>query len=434
MIKKLSGYKTEIGDFMNKKSDTPLVSIVIPVYNGENYMREAIDSAINQTYSNIEIIVVNDGSTDNTEQIALEYGEKIRYFSKENGGVSSALNLGLKEMNGEYFQYLPHDDLILPDKIEKQINAVIASGKSEAIVWSDWEMYLQNENVVKRVDIPYEYGDISKITKGIYPLLFNFITIVTVLFPKKYLDMAGEFDISLFTSQDYDMMFRTFQGRDTIYINEPTVRYRWHDSQGTQADGLFIENCKDIAKKIQDNAADDEIDRIFTNRESFYYALLEHYQNLDWRELFIENYTKYKALSSLNSKEDVKNIFVQEFKKGIGKDSKIYLYCAGKNGRRLNRYLLQRDVDVAGFIDSNSQLIGTEIDGVSCVSLDKADKGMDIIIVTKDNPEDLEAKIRGWGYKNVTSFKKIGAEIFYTLPDKNKVTNYLSGGGRTQVL
>ena len=73
----------------------PLVSIIIPVYNGENYLTEAIESALNQTYKNIEIIVINDGSTDSTEEICLQYGNKIRYFYKENGGVSSALYMSI---------------------------------------------------------------------------------------------------------------------------------------------------------------------------------------------------------------------------------------------------------------------------------------------------------------------------------------------------
>ena len=101
----------------------PLVSIIIPVYNGGNYLSEAIDSALNQTYENIEIIVVNDGSQDDlkTEQIALSYGERITYVSKENGGSSSALNVGIRTMKGEYFSWLSHDDLYLPEKIEKQV-------------------------------------------------------------------------------------------------------------------------------------------------------------------------------------------------------------------------------------------------------------------------------------------------------------------------
>ncbi len=74
---------------MNKK-----VSIIIPVYNGEKYIKESIESALNQTYTNIEIIVVNDGSKDNTDEICKSYGNKIKYIKKENGGVATALNTG----------------------------------------------------------------------------------------------------------------------------------------------------------------------------------------------------------------------------------------------------------------------------------------------------------------------------------------------------
>lgn len=102
----------------------PLVTIVIPVYNGANYLKEAIDSALNQTYSNIEIIVVNDGSTDNgeTERIALSYGNQIKYYWKENGGCSSALNYGIRKMQGEWFSWLSHDDLYFPNKIKASID------------------------------------------------------------------------------------------------------------------------------------------------------------------------------------------------------------------------------------------------------------------------------------------------------------------------
>lgn len=104
----------------------PLVSIVIPVYNGANFLSQAIDSALAQTYDNIEILVINDGSNDNgaTERIALSYGDKIRYFSKINGGVSSALNFGIERMRGDYFSWLSHDDLYAPEKIAFQVNQI----------------------------------------------------------------------------------------------------------------------------------------------------------------------------------------------------------------------------------------------------------------------------------------------------------------------
>ena len=106
--------------------ESPLVSIVIPVYNGANYMRTAIDSALAQTYPNIEIIVVNDGSSDDgqTERIALSYGDKIRYFYKENGGCASALNYGISKMKGDFLSWLSHDDVYSPDKIQKQMDYI----------------------------------------------------------------------------------------------------------------------------------------------------------------------------------------------------------------------------------------------------------------------------------------------------------------------
>ena len=105
----------------NNNIFNPLVSIVIPVYNAEKYIERALKSLINQSYKNIEVIVVNDGSTDNTEKIVKKYVDKIRYFYKENGGVASALNLGIKNMKGEYFSWLSHDDVYYTNKIERQI-------------------------------------------------------------------------------------------------------------------------------------------------------------------------------------------------------------------------------------------------------------------------------------------------------------------------
>lgn len=103
--------------------DKPLVSIVIPLYNGSNYVAQAIDCALAQTYRNIEIIVVNDGSTDEGagRDICLSYGDKIRYFEKENGGCASALNYGIRQAKGAFISWLSHDDLYDTNKVEVQI-------------------------------------------------------------------------------------------------------------------------------------------------------------------------------------------------------------------------------------------------------------------------------------------------------------------------
>jgi glycosyltransferase involved in cell wall biosynthesis len=102
------------------------VSIFIQVYNGSDYLAIAIQSCLNQTYSNYEIIVVNDGSTDKggTRKIALSFGNRIRYFEKENGGVSTALNYGISQAQGSLVEWVSHDDMISPRKLELQLKAL----------------------------------------------------------------------------------------------------------------------------------------------------------------------------------------------------------------------------------------------------------------------------------------------------------------------
>lgn len=108
----------------------PLVSIVIPLYNGSNYVEQALQSALEQDYDNIEIIVVNDGSTDDGagRDICMKYADRITYLEKPNGGCSSALNYGIKTAKGEYISWLSHDDLYEKNKISHQVNLLNRDG------------------------------------------------------------------------------------------------------------------------------------------------------------------------------------------------------------------------------------------------------------------------------------------------------------------
>ena len=109
---------------MNPMNKKPLVSIVIPLYNGANYVEQALKCALAQDYDNIEILVVNDGSTDNGagRDICMKYADRIRYMEKPNGGCASALNYGIREAKGEYISWLSHDDLYEPNKVSHQVN------------------------------------------------------------------------------------------------------------------------------------------------------------------------------------------------------------------------------------------------------------------------------------------------------------------------
>jgi len=207
----------------------PLVSIVIPVYNGSDYMREAIESALAQTYDNLEVIVVNDGSTDHgmTERIAKSYGPKIRYFSKVNGGVASALNYGISEMKGEYFSWLSHDDMYYEKKIDAQINHLRQVGK-DAIIYGDFDIVDKKSRLLRHVEVSAVPPNRIR-----YALLSGLsINGCTVLVPRLCFSKAGIFNEELRTTQDFEMWFRLSQSFEFQHLRHTGVKSRVHPNQG----------------------------------------------------------------------------------------------------------------------------------------------------------------------------------------------------------
>src|SRR5262245_35618203 len=99
------------------------VSIIIPCYRQGQYLQTAVDSCLNQTYGDVEVIVVNDGSDDATDEVARGYGDRIRYVHKKNGGLCAARNSGIKVATGRYMKFLDADDHLAPEAIEWQIDA-----------------------------------------------------------------------------------------------------------------------------------------------------------------------------------------------------------------------------------------------------------------------------------------------------------------------
>lgn len=212
----------------------PKVSIVIPVYNGSNYLREAIDSALNQTYKNIEIIVVNDGSNDfgETEKIAKSYGNKIRYFYKENGGVATALNLGLEKMEGEYFSWLSHDDIYKPEKIEKQVNLLTILNETKKIIFSGYETITINGKHIRTYAIPPHV--VQNIRCLIAIDLEYTLNGCTMLIPKCIFNIYGGFNAKYRYTQDYDMWWRFSENVEYIYLDESLILSRQHPEQGSR--------------------------------------------------------------------------------------------------------------------------------------------------------------------------------------------------------
>lgn len=330
-----------------RSSEMPLVSIVIPVYNGSNYLSEAINSALEQTYSNIEIIVINDGSTDNgaTDEVALSYKDKIRYFKKENGGVSSALNYGIKQMKGEYFAWLSHDDKHLPLKVEKQMDAIFShDGNRPIICVCNYIVIdaLGKELARSPEDIETDFRKSPKCFLGSEPGLM--IDGDATLISRQLFDICGGFDESLFASQETDMWFRALEVSDFIFLKDYLVEYRFHAQQvshrrahdiGKEAGayrGSIIEKVTlDELKKCYDNEKD--ATRFGTSAYNymflyFYEAAhqmikkLRHLQNENWEYLQF-------ALTGLFANSNIDQIAnaMQTDSTVKSKRTKILVYC-----------------------------------------------------------------------------------------------------------
>jgi hypothetical protein len=228
----------------------PKVSIVIPVFNGSDFLREAIESALNQTYRHIEVIVVNDGSTDGgaTEDIAKSYGDAIRYFRKDNGGVATALNAGIGAMTGDYFSWLSHDDLYVPHKVERQVSILKRLGEPKTVLFSDYVNVDAANHELYEVRMDHDL--LSK--KPLYAVFKGALHGCTLLIPRKALLDVGSFN-DLRTTQDYDLWFRLIRKYRFRHIPEVLVRSRLHPGQASrsidateEADRLWIRMMSEL--------------------------------------------------------------------------------------------------------------------------------------------------------------------------------------------
>ena len=128
------------------------VSIIIPSYNTGKYVQESIESALNQTFTNLEIIVVDDGSTDNSLEQIRKFSDRIKIITKKNGGTSSALNTGIKEMSGDWFKWLGADDILYPNAVEDLVSETKKFPNNKKIIYySDFDCIDSKGNFTRTI-------------------------------------------------------------------------------------------------------------------------------------------------------------------------------------------------------------------------------------------------------------------------------------------
>lgn len=247
---------------MKESTFAPKVSIVIPVFNGGNYLKNAIDCALAQTYPDIEVLVINDGSTDDgaTERIALSYGDKIRYFSKSNGGVSSALNYGIHHMTGEYFSWLSHDDAYSPTKIADAVELLEVTGchDGKTIAYTFGHYIDKDGRHLKSFSHKFvERQQYSGQEMAQYSAKNGTLNGCCMLIPKSAFQEVGGFDESLRYSQDTLMWLKLFfGGYGLVGDTNDNVMMRLHGSQVSRnRKDLFVKDSLVIAQKLAPDMA-----------------------------------------------------------------------------------------------------------------------------------------------------------------------------------
>lgn len=208
---------------------SPAVSVIIPVYNGTNYLREAIDSVLAQTFTDYELIVIDDGSTDGTWDLIQSYGPRIRGFQKPNGGVASALNRGLKEMRGRWFAWLSHDDLWLPHKLERQVDFLLKLPQFKAC-YTDYFVIDSQGVTLSQVETPW-YPRLEAIR-----VMFGqmYMGGSTMLVERTCFDQVGFFSETLPTTQDVDLWMRLLQRFEIGRVPEKLIKERAHPGQDSR--------------------------------------------------------------------------------------------------------------------------------------------------------------------------------------------------------
>jgi glycosyltransferase involved in cell wall biosynthesis len=206
---------------------TPLVSCVIPCYNRPVFVRDAIDSALAQTYTRVEVVVVDDGSTDNTPEVLAEYGNRIRVIRQSNAGTAAARNTGIANSQGEFLAWLDSDDAWLPQKIEAQVQA-FARHPDAGVIYTPCAFFNDRGEPPPPAE-PLPIPDcIARDDVMEMLIVESEVMPSSCMVPRTVLDNVGHFDPS-FKWEDWELHFRLARRHYKFFeLPAPLTRYRVH--------------------------------------------------------------------------------------------------------------------------------------------------------------------------------------------------------------
>ncbi|MCA9940788.1 MAG: glycosyltransferase family 2 protein [Anaerolineales bacterium] len=231
----------------------PRVSVIIPAYNHAPYVRACVDSALAQTYTDREVIVVDDGSTDGTREILRDYGEAIHLILQPNRGTQAARNTAVRAASGEFIALLDSDDVWLPAKLEKQVAALErqpAAGLVYSLAYTiDATGRRLNGGNPTGVVLPEGADAFQELLRG------DFMPALTVMIRRACLQEIGLFDETLIGSGDWDLWLRIAARYPVICVPEPLALYRLHGTNTThhlyRSQLVYAEHARVLEKGMQ---------------------------------------------------------------------------------------------------------------------------------------------------------------------------------------
>ena len=227
-----------------------LISVIVPIYNVEDYIRQCFDSLLHQTYQNFEVLMINDGSPDNSTSICQEYAardSRFRYFEKENGGISTAVNLGIEHSQGEYVTLMDPDDWADNDYLEVLYNAIVQEGADVSI--SSYKRFDMSNNSFYFHAFTKEYGKKVFTNKEFLESLpdlvasdYSFFITASKLVRKEMIGLI-RFNADTKLAMDMEFWYKVYlKVNKVVFVNRDTYTYRIHSTSA--ANNLTVEKLK----------------------------------------------------------------------------------------------------------------------------------------------------------------------------------------------
>lgn len=386
-----------------------LVSVIMPVYNRVDTIKRAVDSVLSQTYSNIELIVVDDGSTDNTLSIIQSYADdRIRVLCQEHGGANKARNYGIVNAKGDYIAFQDSDDEWLPDKLRIQIEQMETQGYMAC-----YSAYNLCENGVI-LTVPFYYSNIDKYQTNLRKTLMkhNAIGTPTLVIRREVLKLIGDeyFDERMPRLQDYDFVIRVAKCVEIGYVSRPLVN-AFKTSNSISADRIalykaisyliikhrdFLDVRQFLEIFIASNDIMLDVDSVLIDGLDMIQKALDKTvrKSINVKDMLIAY-----AAKQAKSQKDIEQI-QNEHCLGKLSDKRFAIYGAGKVGQELYYRLKARGLHPECFLVTTSEK-REYIDGIPVISIDENNNKEDMVIIgiSKEHQAELMQNLIHQNYK-----------------------------------